>query len=195
MTTAARRFPTDIPGIVTLIIRLSFFVAALALVGTYFLPWARLDGMVESQSGAEITSIAVTPTAQYLIAVNTVQTVLLVGCPIIAVLLSLLTLSNYARGEIYLFPIVVVLVVSIVFRIFTSDLIASDAGALGLGNLLCIVLSVGLLSHHLIIKLHTRLYVNRKFPSLFRKLYFLTGSGYYRSSSDLRRGGSHRRSR
>ena len=190
----AKRSPTDIPGIATALIRISVFAVALALVGVYFLSWARLDGMAESLSGGGLTAIVVSPTARYLFTVNSVQTVLLIGCPVVAVLFSLLAVSNYARGESYLFPTLVVLIVSISFRNFTSDLVADNGQAFGSGNLLSIVLSVVLLTHHLTIKLHTRLYVNRKYPSLFRRLYFLTGSGYYKSFSDLRPRSSQKRS-
>ena len=193
MTTTAKRFPKDFLGIATTLIRIAFFAVALAMVGVYFLPWARLDGVAEPQSGAELATLAVSPTIEYLFAVNLHQTILLIGCPIVAMLFSLIIVANYARGETHLLSTLVVLAVSIVFQIFVSDIVASDGARFLMGNLLSIVFSVVLLIHHLVIKLHTKLYEKRKYPLVFRKLYFLTGSGFYRSSTDARVPQTHRR--
>lgn len=185
MTTTAKGLPTTISGTATVLIRIAFFAATLAMAGAYFLPWAELDGLAESQSGAELTTLVISPTAQYLFAVNSLQTILLIGCPIAALLFSLLIVVNYAKGETHLFPAMVVLLVSIVFQTFTPNIVASDGTQFGFGNLLSIILSAVLLMHHLVIRLHTKLYQKRKYPSVFRRLYFLTGSGFYRSLADV----------
>ena len=186
MTNEAKGSPRDFSRPATILIRVAFFAVALAMVGTYFLPWAMIDGIAEQQSGAELTTLMASPTLEYLLAVNPLQTIILIGCPIVVVLFSLIILVNYARGETHLLSTLAVLLTAIAFQLFTFDIVSNDGSPIGMGNLISIVLSTVLVVHYSAIRIHTKLYEKRKFPLVFRKLYFLTGNGFYRVSTDKR---------
>ena len=84
---------------VTLLIRLVTFAATLALLGAFFLPWVRLDGMSQPVSAAEIVAIVVSPTLNYLVAVSTLQAVVLVGCSGLMIVSAIVVLMKYGRRQ------------------------------------------------------------------------------------------------
>ena len=83
----------------TFAMRLVAFAATLVIMGAFFLPWARLDGMSEASSGAALVALVVSPTINYLFAVSTLQAVVLVGCPVLLILSATVVMAKYARRK------------------------------------------------------------------------------------------------
>ena len=162
---------------VTFLSRLVAFAVTLVIIGAFFLPWVRLDGALQAQSGAELTATIVSPTIKYLFAVSPVQTVALIVCPVVTILFALRIVVKYARRKTAPFATLVVLAASIAIIYAASDLVASSAH---IGLSLVVVLSVVLLVHQVLIKLRSILWEHRRLPSAYRVLSIVTGSGTYR---------------
>ena len=173
--------------VLTLLMRLFTYVAALMIGGAVFLPWMRLDGESEAHSGAELIGLLFTPSVQYLYAVSPVQTVVLVGCPILVVLSTFLVIFKYSQRKSAILATLVILASCIAIIYVTRDLAdnAGDRTYVGLTG--TISLSAVLLVHQGLIKLRTRLYQGRKLPIVHRVLGVVTGSGYYRWSESKTR--------
>ena len=163
------------PEITTFAVRLAAFAVALAVIGTLFLPWAELDG-ADGRTGAALPVLAFTPMGEYLFAVAPVQTGVLIGCPVAVALFATVVASAYARRRTAIRATVIVLVAANAIVYGTGDIVVST----GSGLSLVIVLSAALLVHQLLIKLRTKLFKDRRLPSLYRGLSVLTGSGRYR---------------
>ncbi len=166
----------------TFTMRLVAFAAALAIMGAFFLPWARLDGMNEASSGAELVALVVSPTANYLFAVSTLQAVVLVGCPALLILSATMVMTKYARRKTAPFATCLVFASSVSVAYGAPDLTASNELGAYVGLSLIVVLSAVLLVHQALIKLRENLYHRRRLPTVYQALSVLTGSGHYRWS-------------
>ena len=151
------------------------FAVALAVIGALFLPWVELDGG-DGRTGVALPVLTFSPMGDYLLAVAPIQTGVLIGCPVVAVLFAVIVASAYARRRTAIRATVIVLVAANVIVYGTGDIVVST----GSGLSLVIVLSAALLVHQLLIKLRTKLFKDRRLPSLYRGLSVLTGSGQYR---------------
>ena len=167
---------------VTFAMRLLFFLATLAIMGAFFLPWTRLDGMSQSSSGADLVALLFSPSLGYLGAVSPLQTTILIGCPALLISAAVAVSVKYAQRETA--PVATFLVfASSIFVIYaTSDLTARKEVGTLFGLTLIVVLSAGLLIHQGLIKLRGKLYRQRKLPDVYQALSVITGSGYYRWS-------------
>ena len=166
----------------TFTMRLVAFAATLAIMGAFFLPWARLDGMNEASSGAELVALVVSPTANYLFAVSTLQAVVLVGCPALLILSATMVMAKYARRKTAPFATCLVFASSVSVAYGAPDLTASNELGAYVGLSLIVVLSAVLLVHQALIKLRGNLYHRRRLPTVYQALSVLTGSGHYRWS-------------
>lgn len=164
----------------TFSMRLAYFAVTLVVIGAFFLPWIRLDGENQARSGAELTTLIVSPTFDYLSAVSPIQTGVLIGCPTLAILAAIMVMTKYARRKTAIFSTVVVLASAIAIIYATPELTTSEEPRVYSGLSLVIVLSVVLLLHQSLIKLRTKLLSNRRFPIMYRVLSIVTGSGLYR---------------
>ena len=160
----------------TAAMRLVAFVVTLGVIGAFFLPWVRLDGMSDVHSGAALPILVISPMVEYLFAVAPVQTGVLIGCPVIMVLFAINVAAAYARRRTAIPATGVVLVAVNAIIYGTGDLV--DEVYFGLSTI--VGLSVALLVHQLLIKLQTKLLKERKVPSVYRSLSIVTGSGHYR---------------
>ena len=166
----------------TFAMRLAAFAAALAIMGAFFLPWTRLDGMSQASSGAELVALVASPTINYLFAVSTLQAVVLVGCPALLIVSAAIVMVRYARRRTAPFATCLVFASSVLVTYGAPDLTASNEIGACTGLSLIVVLSAALLIHQALIKLRGELYHRRKLPTVYQALSVLTGSGYYRWS-------------
>ena len=171
----------------TLLMRLFTFVVALMLGGAFFLPWIRLDGEDETCSGAELTILIMSPSLDYLLAISSVQTGVLIGSPILIVIATIIVIVKYGYRKTSLIPTFAVLASSIAIIYATPDLTTTKEPSIHIGLTGIIVLSAILLFHQGLIKLRTRLYSGRKLPIVYSALGVITGSGYYRWSESKAR--------
>lgn len=160
--------------------RLVAFATTLAIMGAFFLPWARLDGMSEASSGAELVATVLSPTVNYLVGVSRLQAGVLVGCPALCIVSATIVMVRYGRRKTAPFATCVVFASSMSVIYGTRDLTASDELGASVGLSLTAVLSGILLVHQALIKLRVRLNAQRKLPAVCRVLSVLTGSGPYR---------------
>ena len=166
----------------TFAMRLVAFAATLAIMGAFFLPWTRLDGMSHASSGAELVALVVSPTVNYLFAVSTLQAVVLLGCPTLLILSAAMVMAKYARRETAPFATCLVFASSVSVIYGAPDLTASNEAGAYVGLSLTVALSAALLIHQALIKLRGSLYRRRKLPTVHQALSVLTGSGFYRWS-------------
>ena len=166
----------------TFTMRLVAFAATLAIMGAFFLPWTRLDGMRQASSGAELVALVVSPTVNYLFAVSTLQAVVLVGCPALLILSATIVMAKYARRKTAPFATCLVFASSVSVIYGAPDLTASNEMGAYAGSSLIVVLSAALLIHQALIKLRGNLYHRRRLPTVYQALSVLTGSGLYRWS-------------
>ena len=163
----------------TLLMRLITFAIALMLGGAFFLPWLRLDGENEARSGAELVALIISPSIEYLYAISPVQTGVLIGCPALIVLATILVMVKYSRRKTVIFATFVVLASAIAIIYATPDITVNEGPRIYIGLTGIIDLSAILLFHQGLIKLRTRLYHGRRLPTVYRVLGVITGSGYY----------------
>ena len=166
----------------TFTMRLVAFAATLVIMGAFFLPWARLDGMSDASSGAELVALVVSPTVSYLFAVSTLQAVVLVGCPVLLILSATMVMAKYARRKTAPFATCLVFATSVSVIYGAPDLTASNEVGAYVGLSLIVALSAVLLIHQALIKLRGTLLHRRKLPTVYQVLSVLTGSGHYRWS-------------
>ena len=164
----------------TFAMRLIAFAATLAIMGAFFLPWTRLDGMSQASSGAELVALVVSPTVNYLFAVSTLQAAVLVGCPILLIVSATIVMAKYARGKTAPFATCLVFASSVSAIYGAPDLTARNEVGAYIGLSLIVVISAALLIHQALIKLQGNLYHRRRLPIVYQALSVLTGSGYYR---------------
>ncbi len=160
---------------ITIGVRATYFVIALAMIGAFFLPWATLDGMSISYSGAELVATALTPVREYFFAVSPIQAVLLIACPGLAVLFSIRIAAKQVVGETAPIATILVLASPIVFVYGVTDLVSNSAPTFHFGLLLTIVLSAILLVQHLLLRIQQILLAKRKLPSVYRILSLAIG--------------------
>ena len=167
--------------------RLVAFAATLVIIGAFFLPWVRLDGTTDSRSGAELMTLVISPTVDYLFEVSPVQSGVLIGCPTLIILAAIIVMANYGRRKTAILATSAILASSMALMYATLDLTANDEPRVYMGLSVVVVLSGVLLLHQVLIKLSTKLYLRRRLPIVYRALSILTGSGYYRWSENKAR--------
>ena len=172
----------NIRELVTFAMRLVAFATTLAIMGAFFLPWTRLDGMSQASSGAELVALVVSPTVNYLFAVSTLQAAVLVGCPALLILSATIVMAKYARRKTAPFAACLVFASSMSVVYGAPDLTANDESGAYVGLSLIVALSASLLIHQALIKLGGNLYRRRRLPTVYQVLSVLTGSGYYQWS-------------
>ena len=166
----------------TFAVRLLAFVVTLAIIGAFFLPWVKLDGVQEIYSGAELTALAVSPMRDYIYQVAPIQTAVLIGCPPVMMLFATVVAVKYARRRTALLATAVVLACAVAIIYGARELVADSEPNAYLGLSLIVVLTAVLLVHQGLIKVRTKLWKTRKAPVLYRALSVVTGSGRYRWS-------------
>ena len=160
----------------TLAMRLLFFAAVLGVIGTFFLPWLKLDGPSGAYSGAELIALVVSPQWQYFNSVNSVQAAVLVGAPLAMLGFAILVISKYVRRKRTPFAAVMMLAAGIALIFVTSELVDGNLTPFA-GLLLAMVLAAVLLLHQGLISAQTELWERRKFQSVYRVLGVITGAG------------------
>ena len=172
----------DLRELATFIMRLVAFAATLAIMGAFFLPWARLDGMSEASSGAELVALVASPTIDYLFAVSTLQASVLVGGPALLIVSASVVMAKYARRKTAPFATCLVFASSVSVIYGAPDLTASNEVGAYVGLSLIVALSAILLVHQALIKLGGNLLRRRRLTTVYRAISVLTGSGPYRWS-------------
>ena len=165
----------------TFAMRLIAFAATVAIMGAFFLPWTRLDGMSQASSGAELVALVVSPTVSYLFTVSTLQASVLVGGPALLIVSASVVMAKYARRKTSPFATCLVFASSVSVIYGAPDLTGNEIGAY-VGLSLIVALSAALLIHQALIKLRGNLYHRRRLPTVYHALSVLTGSGFYRWS-------------
>lgn len=166
----------------TFVMRLVAFAATLAIMGAFFLPWARLDGMSEASSGSELMALVVSPTVNYLFAVSTLQASVLVGGPALLAVSASVVMVKYARRKTAPFATCLVFASSVSVIYGAPDLTASGGMGTHVGSTLIVALAACLLIHQALIKLRGHLLRRSRLPTVYQALSVLTGSGFYRWS-------------
>lgn len=168
--------------IATLGARSFFFIAAMGILGGFWLPWVQIDGMKEPSTGIQLMVLAVTPSLDYLRSASPISAGCLIVGPLGILLLSVWVIVRYVQRRTAIFPTVAVLVVAVGIPRVASGLLVQGVAGYGVGLQLIIVVGWLLLAHQCLIKVSTALRTRRKFPVLYRTLAAATGSGYYRWS-------------
>ena len=166
----------------TFAMHLIAFAATVAIMGAFFLPWTRLDGMSQASSGAELVALVVSPTVSYLFTVSTLQASVLVGGPALLIVSASVVMAKYARRKTSPFATCLVFASSVSIIYGAPDLTASNEIGAYVGLSLIVALSAALLIHQALIKLRENLYHRRRLPTVYQALSVLTGSGFYRWS-------------
>ena len=174
------RLSQDLREVATFTMRLVAFGASLAIIGAFFLPWVRIDGTSHASSGAELVTLGLSPTINYLWVVSPLQTGILLGCPAILILSALSVVARYGRRKTSPLATCVVFASSSLVLYGVPDLAASNEAGTPIGLLLSIFLSVALLIHQTLIWLCERLRNGRRLHTVYQALAVITGSGYYR---------------
>lgn len=159
--------------------RLLWFIVTLEIIGAFFLPWVRLDGITEVYSGAELLTIPVSPIAQYLSSVSTLQTAVLIACPALVLLSGAFLAIRYLQRKTALLPTIVILASAVGIIYGTSELISKDGPIVHSGIAVVMTLSAALLVHQIVVILHARTRSKMR-TSVDETLSIVTGSGKYR---------------
>lgn len=163
---------------ITLGIRIVSFAMSLGILGAFLLPWVKLDGIPDAVSGVGIISLIASPTGKYLYLISPVETVILIGAPIVILLAGLWLTSKYAQRRPAKVATVIVLACAGVLPYTLSNLLGTPNRQTGLE--LVVVFAAILLVQQVLIALATVLSERRKLPHLHRVLRVVTGSGAYR---------------
>ena len=162
--------------LVTVAMRLLSFSVALAVTGTFFLPWLKLDGLSEVYSGADLMVLSISPWRDYFFSVNPLETGLLIGTPMAMLLFTIIAISKYVQGKPTPIATTIVLASALALIFGTKELVASDIPPYP-GLLLATVLAAILFLHQALILLQAKLWQKRKFPVIYRALGVVTGQG------------------
>lgn len=186
--------PPDYIERITLVARLAAFAIALSVVGAFFLPWVRIDGIPGTASGADLVGILLSlrldkldepssgaefiaqvgsPTVDYLFAVSQLQAGILVGGPILAIVSALRVVGRYQQRRKAVLATCILLVSSLSVMLGTRDLTAG----VSVGLTLTVTLSAVLLIHQALITVAIRFYWKTR---LRQTLLAFTGGGSYR---------------
>ena len=164
--------------LLTLIMRLTAFVATLIPLATLVLPWVVLDGTGEAVSGVGAIALMVPPTSEYLYAVSPLQAGILTVGPILVALLAIITSYNYRRRRSIYWAPPAILIVAGAIGYGTGDLIT----AIEPGLVAVIAVSALLTLHQIAIRVQVALRRKMKMPAVYRALAVVTGMGHYRWS-------------
>lgn len=165
---------------VTLGVRVLTFAASLGILGCFWLPWVRVDGVREASTGAELMVLVATPSLDYLWAASPVSAGVLVGGPAAVLLFGLLTAARYAGRRTAIFATMAILVVAAGLPHVAKGLLSGGEPRYEAGLVLIIALAGLLLAQQLLIKATTALRRKRKFPAVHRTLTVATGAGRHR---------------
>ena len=164
--------------LITLIMRLTAFVAALIPLAAMALPWVKLDGAGDVVSGVGAIALLVPPTSEYLFAVSPLQATLLTVGPMLVALLAIITSHNYRRRRSIYWGPPAMLIVSAAIAYGATDLITAAEP----GLVLVMAVSALLTLHQVAIRVQVVLRRKTKLPRIYRALAVVTGMGHYRWS-------------
>lgn len=164
--------------LITLIMRLSAFVAALVPLAAMALPWITLDGTGEVVSGVGVIGLLVPPTSEYLYAVSPLQAAFLTLGPVLVALLAIITAYKYRQRKSVFWAPPAMLIVAGIVAYSTGDLVAS----LGTGLVIVMAVAILLTLHQAAIRVQVLLRRKMKMPAVYRTLAIATGMGHYRWS-------------
>ena len=156
-----------------------YFVAALALLGTFLLPWLLLDGFEEVRSGIEILTLLATPWANYLYSISAPQTWVLIGAPVALLAASIQLINKYSKHKQTPCAAALALAAVLVLMFGASELIASPV-RLYLGLRLALVLTLFLTVHQLALLVQGWLWREKKAPRVYRALSAFCGREAWR---------------
>ena len=168
--------------VITFLIRILTFAAAMMIIASFSFPWVRLDGADDFRSGIGLVTLALSPTVNYLYSVSPVQTLVLVGGPVLMLLAALIVAFQYGRRRRATVATLVVVGTAHALIFVPRDLLAGGITnpQVEVGLSLIVVLSFALLFHQLLIMLRTFLMRRQRWAGLHRTLSVITGSGFYR---------------
>ena len=164
--------------LITLIMRITAFVATLIPLAAMALPWVVLDGTGEAVTGVGAIALLVPPMSEYLYAVSPLQASLLMIGPILVPFLAIIISYNYRRRRSIYWAPPVMLAVSVAIAYGTTDLVAAAEP----GLVIVMVVSTALTLHQVAIRVQVVLRRKMKMPAIYRALAVITGMGHYRWS-------------
>ena len=164
--------------LITLIMRITAFVATLIPLAAMALPWVVLDGTGEAVTGVGAIALLVPPTSEYLYAVSPLQASALMVGPILVALLAIIISYNYRRRKSVHWAPPLMLIVAGAIAYGAGDLVT----AIEPGLVLVMAVSALLTLHQAAIRLQVALRRKMKLPEVYRALAVVTGMGHYRWS-------------
>ena len=164
--------------LITLIMRITAFVATLIPLAAMALPWVVLDGTGEAVTGVGAIALLVPPTSEYLYAVSPLQASALMVGPILVALLAIIISYNYRRRKSIYWtpPAMLALTAGIAYG--ASDIVAATEP----GLMIVMAVAALLTLHQVAIRLQVVLRRKMKMPAVYRTLAVATGMGHYRWS-------------
>lgn len=169
----------NLPGwqsILNITMRILSFVATLGLVGSFALPWVRLDGFEEPRNGFQVLAMSISPVARYFFNVSPIQTGVLVGGTLFMLALALRVSMQYARRKTSMFATAGVFALSLTVTYGVPGADVYDAGSPYVGLTLASILSAMLMLHQSLVKFATGLMMRRMWNPVYRTLRMVTGS-------------------
>ena len=162
--------------LVTLIVRLTAFVATLIPLVAMMQPWVTLDGIDAPVSGIGAVALLLPSMREYLYAVSPVQAAVVTLGPIPVALLAILISNNYRRRKSVFWAPPAMLVVALGIAFGATDLVTGTEQ----GLTIVIVVSMLLTLHQVAIRVQVALQRKLMMPAVYRVLTVATGTGHYR---------------
>ena len=165
---------------VTLGIRVITFALALGILGAFWLPWVSVDGMNQASRGIDLIAMLASPQARYLTAASPISASFLLAFPIGVLGFGIWVAVQYARRRAAIPATVVLLALAAGLPYSASGLLTHGDPSFRTGLAWIVATSAVLLFQQVLIKVSTMLRTRQKFPSVYRTLAVITGSGFYR---------------
>ena len=164
--------------LVTMIVRLTAFVATLIPLVAMMQPWVTLDGIEEPLSGVDAVALLVPPMSEYLYTVSPLQAAVVTLGPIVVALLAVIISDSYRKRKSVFWAPPVMLAMAVAITYGTTDLITGTER----GLTIVMAVSALLTLHQVAIRVQVGLQRKLKMRTVYRALAVATGTGRYRWS-------------
>ena len=179
MAYAPDQLPSKSIQSATYAVRLSTFIAALAMFGTLFMPWVQLDGHDAPVSGAELLTTIASPEFAYLNTVSPIQSLILVGGPFIIFVAIAVAATKKFHREPSPVSTALILTATIVIAFVPTALTHPEAERFYSGSFALMAIAAILLVQDLIVFIRDRFKLHQRAPAVDNILAVVSASGRY----------------
>ena len=179
MVNTQAQFPSKSIQAATYAVRLSTFIAALAMFGTLFMPWIQLDGHDTPYSGAELLTLIASPEFAYLNTVSPIQSLILVGGPFIIFIAIAVAATKKFHRETSPVSAALILTVAVVVAYVPTTLTHPESERFYSGSLALMAIAAILLAQDIIVIIRDRFKLHQRAPAVDNILAVVSASGRY----------------